>query len=61
MDLTTILKAATVISTGCSVAIVAVGAYSLKQQSALNKTIADGTQEIAAGNKMMAEFINSIK
>lgn len=61
MDLTTIVKATTIISTVCTVAMVAVGAYSLKQQAALNQTIAEGTREIAEGNKMMSEFITSIK
>ena len=47
MDITTLVKTATIITTGCSVAMVGIAAYSAKQQAELNRAIAAGTQKIA--------------
>lgn len=56
MNITTIVRAATVITVGCNVALVGIAAYSVKQQSVLNRTIADGMQQIANDKAKIAQF-----
>jgi hypothetical protein len=53
------LKASILISTGCSVALTGIAAYSAKKQAELNQIIAQGTQQMAKDSAEMKSFIYS--
>lgn len=61
MQIETIIKAAYLLNAGCSVAVSCAAIYSVKAQRELNKTIAEGTQQIASGNALMSDFISKIQ
>jgi len=61
MQIETIVKVAYAIQATCAVSMVGIGIYSVKKQSELNRTIAEGTQQIVVNNAQMERFLKPIR
>lgn len=61
MNIDTVVKVAHVTLAASATALAGIGFYCAKQEVKLNRSIDEGCREIARGNKMMSDFIASIK